>query len=70
MAYKGQTRTLPLITAVEIPIIGTTYQMADPQELGEQITAIMEKLIGINKDIGYLSDHGSLTLGPDRMAMM
>ena len=70
VAYKGQTRTLPLITAVEIPIIGTTYQMADPQELGEQITAIMEKLIGINKDIGYLSDHGSPTLGPDRMAMM
>lgn len=68
--YKGQTRTLPLISAVEIPIIGTTYQMADPQELGEQITAIMEKLIGINKDIGYLSDHGSPTLGPDRMAMM
>ena len=70
VAYNGQTRTLPLITAVEIPIIGTTYQMADPQELGEQITAIMEKLIGINKDIGYLSDHGSPTLGPDRMAMM
>jgi ABC-type uncharacterized transport system involved in gliding motility auxiliary subunit len=70
VAYKGQTRTLPLITAVEIPIIGTTYQMADPQELGEQITAIMEKLIGINKDIGYLSDHGSPALGPDRMAMM
>ncbi|WP_319574633.1 Gldg family protein [uncultured Desulfobacter sp.] len=68
--YKGKTRTLPLITAVEIPIIGTTYQMADPQGLGEQITAIMEKLIGINKDIGYLSDHGSPTLGPDRMAMM
>ncbi len=68
--YKGKTQTLPLITAVEIPIIGTTYQMADPQGLGEQITAVMEKLIGINKDIGYLSDHGCPTLGPDRMAMM
>ncbi|WP_321495540.1 GldG family protein [uncultured Desulfobacter sp.] len=68
--YKGRSVTLPLITAVEIPIIGTTYQMADPQGLGEQITAIMEKLIGINKDIGYLSDHGSPALGPDRMAMM
>ncbi len=30
----------------------------------------MEKMIGINKDIGYLSDHGSPTLEPDRMAMM
>jgi len=70
VSYKGKTRTLPLITAVEIPIIGTTYQMADPQRLGEEITAVMEKLIGINKDIGYLSDHGSPALGPDRMAMM
>ncbi|WP_035236955.1 Gldg family protein [Desulfobacter vibrioformis] len=68
--YKGKTRTLPLITAVEIPIIGTTYQMTDPRGLGEEITAVMEKLIGINKDIGYLSDHGCPTLGPDRMAMM
>ena len=70
VAYKGKTQTLPLISAVEIPIIGTTYQMADPQGLGEQITAVMEKLIGINKDIGYLSDHGCPTLEPDRMAMM
>ncbi len=68
--YKGKTRTLPLITAVELPIIGTTYQMADPRGLGEEITAVMEKLIGINKDIGYLSDHGCPALGPDRMAMM
>jgi ABC-type uncharacterized transport system involved in gliding motility auxiliary subunit len=70
VAYKGKTQTLPLISAVELPIIGTTYQMADPQSLGDHITAIMEKLIGINKDIGYLSDHGCPTLGPDRMAMM
>ena len=68
--YKGKTRTLPLITAMELPIIGTTYQMADPQRLGEEITAVMEKLIGINQDIGYLSDHGCPPLGPDRMSMM
>ena len=68
--YQGKTQTIPLITAVELPIIGTTYQMADPSALGEEITAVMEKMIGINKDIGYLSDHGTPTLGPDRMAMM
>ena len=68
--YKGKIQSLPLITALEIPIIGTTYQMADPQGLGEEITALMEKMIGINKDIGYLSDHGCPALGPDRMAMM
>ncbi len=70
LTYKGESHALALISAVEIPIIGTTYQMADPQTLSEEITAVMEKMIGINKDIGYLSDHGTPTMGPDRMAMM
>ncbi|MEH0022724.1 MAG: Gldg family protein [Desulfobacter sp.] len=70
MEYKGEATALPLITAVELPIIGTTYQMADPLGLEEELTAVMEKMIGINKDIGYLSDHGTPTLGQDRMAMM
>ena len=30
----------------------------------------MEKMIGINKDIGFLSGHGSHSLGPDRFAMI
>ncbi|MCG8687644.1 MAG: Gldg family protein [Desulfobacterales bacterium] len=68
--YKGESTALPLITAIELPIIGTTYQMADPMILGEELSAVMEKMIGINKDIGYLSDHGAPILGPDRMAMM
>lgn len=68
--FKGKTTTLPLISAIELPIIGTTYQMANPEALEEELNAIMEKLIGINKDIGFLSDHGTLTLMPDRMAMM
>jgi ABC-2 type transport system permease protein len=70
MEYKDQVSTLPLISSMELPIIGTTYQMADPQALEEELTTIMEKMIGINKEIGYLSDHGTQTLGPDRMAMM
>lgn len=68
--FKDQTTTLPLISTMELPIIGTSYQMADPSALGEELNAIVEKLIGINKDIGFLSDHGSHALVPDRMAMM
>lgn len=68
--YKGNATTLPLITAMELPIIGTTYQMADPAALEEELNSIVEKLIGINKDIGFLSDHGAHSLMPDRMAMM
>ncbi|HCY84887.1 MAG TPA: ABC transporter permease [Desulfobacteraceae bacterium] len=68
--YKEESTALPLISAIELPIIGTTYQMADPLLLEEEVSAVMEKMIGINKDIGYLSDHGTPILGPDRMAMM
>lgn len=68
--YNEKTSTLPLISAIELPIVGTTYQMADPAVLQEEINAVVEKMIGINKDIGFLSDHGTHPLVPDRMATM
>jgi len=68
--FKGKATTLPLINAMELPVIGTTYQMADPNALGEELNSIVEKLIGINKDIGFLTGHGAHSLMPDRMAMM
>ncbi len=70
LTYKDQTHSLPLITAVDLPIIGTTYQMAKPETLEREVMDIMGKMIGINQDIGFLADHGAPTLGPDRMAMM
>lgn len=70
LEYKGQKSTIPLISAVELPIIGTTYQIAQPSALGEEISNVVEKMIGINKDIGFLADHGTHQLVPDRFAMM
>ncbi|NOX34409.1 MAG: ABC transporter permease [Deltaproteobacteria bacterium] len=68
--FKGKTTTLPLIHVMELPIIGTSYQMADPGKLEEELNGIVEKLIGINKDIGFLAGHGTQSLMPDRLAMM
>ena len=68
--FDGQSTTLPLIHAMEIPIIGTSYQMADPNALEDEINSVMEKMIGINKDIGFLSSHDALSLMPDQAAMM
>lgn len=68
--FNDKTTTLPLISALEIPIIGTTYQMTNPGELEEELNAVVEKLIGINKDIGFLAGHGTHSLMPDRLAMM
>ncbi len=70
ITYKGKTATLPLIKAVKIPVIGTTYQMADPIALEGDMNAVVEKLIGINKDLGFLLGHGALSLMPDQLAMM
>ncbi len=68
--YKDKSQSLPLISAFDLPIIGTTYQMTDPRTLETAITGIMEKMIGINKTIGYLADHGTPSLGQNPMAMM
>ena len=70
LSHKGESKTIPLVSAVELPLIGTSYQMVDPSLLGDELTGIMEKMIGINKDMGFISDHGSQRLTPDRMAMM
>ncbi len=70
LTYQDQAASLPLITAVDLPIIGTTYQMTDPDTLEQDIMGIIEKMIGINQDIGFLADHGTPALVQDRRAMM
>lgn len=70
VSYKGKTATLPLIKAVKLPIIGTTYQMADPAQLEGDMNDVVEKLIGINKNLGFLTGHGALSTLPDQLAMM
>lgn len=68
--YKDKTHTIPLISSVEVPIFGTTYQMADPDVLEEEINAVVEKMIGINTQMAFLTGFGSHSLVPDQMAMM
>ncbi|MCK5311659.1 MAG: GldG family protein [Desulfobacteraceae bacterium] len=68
--FKDKTESFPIITAIEIPILGTQYQTITEEELSEKTSSIMETMIGINQEIGYLAGHGSPGLMPDRMAMM
>ncbi|MBF0210367.1 MAG: Gldg family protein [Desulfamplus sp.] len=70
MEYKDRVKTTNLISTINIPIIGTTYQMVDPASLEGLFTQTMETMIGINEDIGYLADHGTHTLMDTNMAMM
>lgn len=59
MAYGGKSRAIRLLNVMRIPIIGDTYELTDPMGIEEAIGANLESLIGINRDLGYLSDHGT-----------
>jgi ABC-type uncharacterized transport system involved in gliding motility auxiliary subunit len=62
MEYNDKSLTVPLLQVIRLPIIGTQYQLSDMAEMEETINGNIERLIDINKDIGYLADHGTLSL--------
>lgn len=64
MEYHGKTKKLPLLHVFRIPLFGTSYKIEDPANIEEAIDKGMESLIGINSDIGYLADHGTLATSP------
>jgi ABC-type uncharacterized transport system involved in gliding motility auxiliary subunit len=62
MEYGEKSLTIPLLQVIRLPIIGTQYQLSDMAGMEETINANIERLIDINEDIGYLADHGTLSL--------
>ncbi len=70
MNYKNKTEEIPLITSVNIPVFGTQYQMANPKTLENTLSTMMDRMIGINREIGYLADHGTSPMTPAGMGMM
>jgi len=62
MEYGGRVRTMQLMHVMRIPIFGTQYSLVDPSRLEQMINDNLESLIGINMDIGYLADHGTLKI--------
>jgi ABC-2 type transport system permease protein len=62
MEYAAKSVTVPLLQVIRLPIIGTQYNLTEMQEMEEIINANIEQLIDINEDIGYLADHGTLSL--------
>ena len=62
MEYGEKSLTVPLMQVIRLPIIGTQYQLSDMAEMEEIIDGNIERLIDINEDIGYLADHGTLSL--------
>ncbi|MBT8372815.1 MAG: Gldg family protein [Deltaproteobacteria bacterium] len=62
MEYADKSLTVPLLQVIQLPIIGTQYKLAEMAQMEEVINNNIERLIDINEDLGYLADHGTLTL--------
>jgi ABC-type uncharacterized transport system involved in gliding motility auxiliary subunit len=62
MEYGDKVLNIPLLQVIRLPIIGTQYQLSDMAGMEETINSNIERLIDINEDIGYLADHGTLSL--------
>ena len=60
--YQDKAVEVPLLQVLNIPIIGTRYELVDMDKMEETINDNLESIININEDIGYLSDHGTLNL--------
>lgn len=60
--YKGRASEIPVLEILNIPIIGTQYSLIDMEIIGEVISETIESLIDINENLGYLADHGSISL--------
>jgi ABC-type uncharacterized transport system involved in gliding motility auxiliary subunit len=58
-----------LLNVIRIPIFGTRYELTKSEALEEMINSNVETLIGINEDIGYLADHGTLEMTSPMMGM-
>lgn len=62
MEHGDRTLELQLIQAVNVPLFGTQYKLPDVKQLEDAINQGVENLIGINEDIGYMTDSGTLPL--------
>ncbi|MDY6904346.1 MAG: Gldg family protein [Thermodesulfobacteriota bacterium] len=67
MHYGDEQISLPLLNVVEVPIFGTQYSMPDKDTIEASIDKNMERLVGINDDIGYVTSNGTLDISAMNM---
>lgn len=60
VAHGAQAVSVPILQVMNIPLIGTHYEMIDLNNMEEILDNALEKVVHINEDLGYLSDHGTL----------
>jgi len=62
MRHEKKSVDIPLLNIIQFPLIGTRYELIDMASLDEVLNENIEALIDINENIGFLSDHGALSL--------
>jgi ABC-type uncharacterized transport system involved in gliding motility auxiliary subunit len=62
MEYQDKVAQLPLLQMFDIPMVGIRYRLVDLKSIEESIDRNVGSLIGINEDIGYLTDHDTLEI--------
>ncbi len=64
LEHGDKSIVVQLVNILRIPIIGTRYDMVNPDEVEELIGKNVEALIDINTDLGYLAGKGTLPIQP------
>ena len=68
MKHGEKAREIRILDVLQIPIIGTQYNLVALDQLEDLINSNLEALIDINENLGYLADHGTLSVsGPSPM---
>lgn len=62
LQHQSDTRTIPLLSVLNLPLLGTQYQMTQVEALEELIGTNLDRMININQELGYLSGFGTLDL--------
>jgi len=62
MKYGKKTIDIQLLSMFQFPLIGTRYELVNMEDLDDILNENIETLIDINESIGFLSDHGTLSL--------
>jgi ABC-type uncharacterized transport system involved in gliding motility auxiliary subunit len=60
--YDSKSFMIPVLQAYNIPLFGTQYKLTDAPTIQDAIEQGIESLIGINENLGYLTDKGTLSL--------
>ena len=66
LEHGDKSVVVQLVNILRIPIIGTRYDMVNPDDMENLISKNIESLIDINADLGYLTDKGTLPIRPQQ----